>query len=233
MQQAKLEVQQRDTFGKQHARALRREGIVPAVLYGRAQDTLTIQLNARTFRQFLRTYGENVIINMDIGEGDTETVIIKEIQRHPVQKHTLVHADFIRISLDEPVTSGVPVILEGSPLGVQEGGVLEFPLRQITVHCLPMRIPSDISVDVGELDIGDAIHVSDLSLDEEIEIIDDPQRIIATVSQPRVQLEEETPEAEEGEEGEVEGEEGEEAAEQPSEPEVISRRRSDDDEDDE
>ena len=232
MQQAKLEVQQRDTFGKQQARALRREGVLPAVLYGRAQDTLTIQLNARTFRQFLRTYGENVIINMDIGGGNTETVIIKEIQRHPVEKHTLVHADFIRISLDEPVTSGVPVVLEGTPVGIQEGGVLEFPLRQITVHCLPMQIPTDISVDVGELDIGDAIHVSDLSLDEEVEILDDPQRIIATVSQPRVVLEEETPEAEEGEEGEgVEGEEGEAAAEQPSEPEIISRRRSDDDDD--
>ena len=85
---------------------------------------------------------------------------------------------------------------------------------------------------MGELDIGDSIYVSDLSLDEDVEILDEPQRIIATVSQPRVQLEEETPELEEGEEGEgEEGEEGEEAAEQPSEPEIISRRRRDDDED--
>ena len=228
MLQAKLEVQQRDTFGKQSARDLRRRGEIPAVLYGRAQDTVSIQLNARAFNQFLRTYGENVVINMAIGEGDTETVVIKEIQRHPVQKQTLIHADFIRISLDEPVTSAVPVILEGNPPGVQEGGVLEFPLRHVSLHCLPMRTPTDISVDVGELDIGDSIYISDLSLDEDIEILDDPQRIIATVSQPRVQLEE-TPEVEEGEEGEGEGEgEGEEAAEQPSEPEVISRRRRDD-----
>ena len=233
MLQAKLEVQQRDTFGKQSARDLRRKGGVPAVLYGRAQDTVSIQLNARTFNQFLRTYGENVIINMVIGEADSETVVIKEIQRHPVEKHTLVHADFIRISLDEPVTSAVPVVLEGNPPGVQEGGVLEFPLRHVSVHCLPMRTPTDISVNVGELAIGDSIYVSDLSLDEDIEILDELQRIIATVSQPRVQLEEETPEVEEGEEGEEgEGEgEGEEAAEQPSEPEIISRRRRDDDED--
>ena len=232
MQQAKLEVQQRNTFGKQSARDLRRNGEVPAVLYGRAQDTVPIQLDARTFRQFLRTYGENVIINMAIGESDTETVIIKEIQRHPVEKQKLIHADFIRISLDEPVTSAVPVVLEGNPPGVQEGGVLEIPLRQVTLHCLPIQMPTDIVVDVGELDIGDSIYVSDLSLDEDIEILDDLQRIIATVSQPRVQLEEETPEVEEGEEGEGEGEgEGEEAAEQPSEPEVISRRRRDDDED--
>ena len=229
MLQAKLEVQQRDTFGKQSARDLRRKGEIPAVLYGRAQDTVSIQLNARAFNQFLRTYGENVVINMAIGEGNTETVVIKEIQRHPVEKQTLIHADFIRISLDEPVTSAVPVVLEGNPPGVQKGGVLEFPLRHVSLHCLPMRTPTDISVDVGELDIGDSIYVSDLSLAEDIEILDEPQRIIATVSQPRVQLEEETPELEEGEEGE--GEEGEEAAEQPSEPEIISRRRRDDDED--
>ena len=222
MQQAKLEAQQRDTFGKQSARDLRKEGGVPAVLYGRAQDTLAIQLDARTFRQFLRTYGENVIINMEVSSENTETVIIKEIQRHPVDKQRLLHADFIRISLDEPVTSTVPIVLVGSPSGVQEGGVLEHSLRQVTLHCLPMQMPTDISIDVSHLEIGDAIHVRELTLDEEIDLLDEPERIIATVSQPRVQLDELT-EAEDGE-----GEE-EESAEEPTEPEVISRRRDDDD----
>ena len=226
MLQAKLEAQQRNTFGKQSARELRKEGGVPAVLYGRAQGTLAIQLNARIFKQFLRTYGENVIINMEVGNGDTETVIIKEIQRHPVEKHTLIHADFIRISLEEPVTSAVPVVLEGSPVGVQEGGVLDFPLRQVMLHCLPMRMPTDIPVDVSHLDIGDAVHVSDLSLDDDVEILEDLERTIAMVSQPRVQLEEETTEAEDGE-GEIEAD----AEEQPTEPEIISRRRGDDDDD--
>ena len=225
MQQAKLEVQQRDTFGKQRARDLRKEGGVPAVLYGRAQDTVAIQLDARTFRQFLRTYGENVIINMEVSAGNTETVIIKEIQRHPVDKQKLIHADFIRISLDEPVTSAVPVVLVGNPPGVQEGGVLEFPLRQVTLHCLPRQMPNDITIDVSHLDIGDAVHVSELTLDEEIDILDEPQRIIATVSQPRVQLDDEPTEAEDGE-----GEEEEATEEQPTEPEIISRRRDDDDE---
>lgn len=220
MQQAKLEVQPRDAFGKQRARALRREGAVPAVLYGRSQDTLAIQLNARIFKQFLRTHGENVIINMEIGGGDTEIVIIKEIQRDPVEKHQLVHADFIRISLDEPVTSPVPVVLVGTPLGVEEGGVLESPLRQVTLHCLPMQLPTEISVNVSELDIGDVIHVGDLDLDPEIEVLDESERIIAMVSQPRIQLEEEA------EDGEEEG--GEVAEEQPLEPEVISRRQDDD-----
>jgi len=228
MQQATLEVQQRDAFGKQHARALRRNGIVPAILYGRAQDTLTIQFDARTFKQFLRTHGENVIINMQVGDGNTETAIIKEIQRDPVEKQILIHADFIRISLDEPVTSTVPIILEGNPPGVQEGGILESPLRQVTLRCLPLQLPSDISVDVSGLAIGDAVHVSDLNLGDDIEILDELERVIALVSQPRMEIEEPA----EDEEGEGEGEEaaeGEEAsAEQPVEPEIISRRRSDD-----
>ena len=217
MQQAKLKVQPRDAFGKQRARALRREGEVPAVVYGRAQDTLAIQLNTRTFSQFLRTYSENVVINMEVSNGNTETVIIKEIQRHPVEKRQLLHADFIRISLDEPVTSPVPMVLVGSPIGIEEEGVLEFALRQVTLRCLPMQLPTEIAVDVGELEIGDAIHVSDLSFGDEIEVLDEPERIIAMVSQPRVQLEEE---AEDGED--------EEATEEPLEPEVISRRHDDD-----
>lgn len=223
MQQAKLEAQSRDAFGKQRARALRREGEVPAVLYGRSQDTLSIQLNARIFKQFLRTYGENVIINMEIGGGNTETVIIKEIQRDPVEKRHLLHADFIRISLDEPVTSSVPVVLVGNPQGVEEGGVLESPLRQVTLHCLPMQLPTEITVEVSQLEIGDAIHVGDLDFDEEIEVIDESERIVAMVSQPRIQLELET----QLEDGEVEDGD-EEATEAPTEPEVISRRQSDD-----
>ncbi|MDE0686852.1 MAG: 50S ribosomal protein L25 [Candidatus Poribacteria bacterium] len=224
MQQAKLEAQQRNTFGKQSARDLRKEGGVPAVLYGRAQDTLAIQVNARTFKQFLRTYGENVIINMEVEAGNPETVIIKEIQRHPVDKQTLLHADFIRISLDEPVTSAVPVILVGNPPGVQQGGVLESPLREVSLHCLPMQMPNNITIDVGHLEIGDSVHVSDLTLDEEIDILDEPERILAMVSQPRIHLEDELAEGEEGEGAE------EDAAEEPTEPEVISRRRDDDDE---
>ena len=223
MQQAKLEVQQRDTFGKQSTRELRKAGGVPAVLYGRAQDTVALQLDARTFKQFLRTYGENVIINMDVSADNTETVIIKEIQRHPVDKQTLLHADFIRISLDEPVTAPVSVVLVGIPAGVDQGGVLESPLRQVTLRCLPMQLPTDISIDVSHLEVGDSVQVSDLNLDEEVEILDELERTIAIVTQPRVQLEEEIVEGEEGEELAEEGDE------EPTEPEVISRRRDDDD----
>ena len=234
MQQAKLDVQQRSSFGKKNARVIRQSGDVPAVLYGRKQDTVALQINERALKQFLRTYGENVIVNMEITEGNSEPAIIKEIQRHPVEKRVLLHADFIRISLDEPVTSTVPIVLVGTPAGAQEGGVIEFPLRALTLNCLPALMPNEISVDVTNLDIGDIIYVQDIELDDEVEVLDDLQRMIVSVSHPRVQVEEvvEDEEGEEGEGEEGEGEEGEgDDAEERTEPELISRRRRSDDED--
>jgi large subunit ribosomal protein L25 len=231
MQQAKLDVQQRSSFGKKNARAIRRAGDVPAVLYGRKQDAVALQINERVFKQFLRTYGENVIINMEITEGNSEPAIIKEIQRDPVEKRVLLHADFIRISLDEPVTSAVPIILVGTPAGIQEGGVIEFSLRALTLNCLPELMPNEIAVDVTNLEIGDIIYVQAVEVADEVEILDEPQRMIVSVSQPRVQVEEvvEPEEGEEGEEGEdVEGAAEDGAAEERTEPEVISRRRGND-----
>lgn len=233
MQQAKLDVQQRDTFGKQNAKAIRRAGDVPGVLYGRKQESIAIKINERAFKHFLRTYGENVIINMEITEGNPEPVIIKDIQRHPVEKQVLLHADFIRISLDEPVTSTVPIILEGTPVGIQEGGVVEFPLRNLTLNCLPSIMPNDITVDISQMVIGDIVYVQDIELDDEIEVLDELQRVIVSVSQPRVIVEEvvEEEEGEEGEEGEEEGAPAEDAEEERTEPELIRRRRDDEDED--
>lgn len=231
MQQAKLDVQQRSSFGKKNARAIRRAGDVPAVLYGRNQDAVALQINVRAFKQFLRTYGENVIVNMEVTEGNPEPAIIKEIQRDPVEKRVLLHADFIRISLDEPVTSTVPIILVGTPAGIQEGGVTEFPLRALTLNCLPALMPNEITIDVTSLEIGDIIYVQDIEIADEIEVLDDLQRMIVSVSQPRVQIEEveEPEEGEEGEEGEAaEGDTEDGDAEERTEPEVISRRRGND-----
>lgn len=236
MQQAKLDVQQRSSFGKKSARAIRSAGDVPAVLYGRKQDAVALQINERAFKQFLRTYGENVIINMEITEGNPEPAIIKEIQRDPVEKRVLLHADFFRISLDEPVTSTVPIVLVGTPAGAQEGGVIEFPLRALTLNCLPALMPNDITVDVTNLDIGDIVYVQDVELADEIEVLDDLQRMIVSVSEPRVHVEEveEPEEGEEGEEGAAEdgdaedGDAEDDAAEERTEPEVISRRRRND-----
>ena len=215
MRQIELVAQKRNAFGKGATRNLRRSGVVPGVLYGRNQDTISVQINEHTFRRFLRTNGENMLIDLNIDEHGTETVLIKELQRHPV-KRSLIHADFIRISLDEPVTTQVPIRLVGSAIGVQEGGVLTFLLRQLSVSCLPLLIPEEIQVDISEMDIGDAIRIEDLTLDEGVENLEDPQAQIVSVVPPIVEVEpvEEDEEIEEGEEGELVTEETSESEEE-------------------
>ena len=215
MRQVELMAQKRNAFGKGAARNLRRAGIIPGVLYGRDQDTMSVQINEQTFKKFLRANGENMLIDLNIDEYGTEPVLIKELQRHPV-KRSLVHADFIRISLDELVIAPVPITLVGSPPGVQEGGVMTFLLRQISVSCLPLLIPEEIQVDISEMNIGDTIRVADLDLGEEIENLEDPQSQIVSVVPPIVEAEpvEDVEEGEEGEEGELVVEEASESEEE-------------------
>ena len=223
MQQARLEAAKRDSFGKGSARVLRRSGAIPAILYGRHQDVVPLQIDEHVFRTFLRTNSENVLIDLDIANHGTETAMIRDIQQDPVVKRTILHADFIRVALDEPVTTTVSIVLVGTPLGVRESdGVLEFPLRDLTVHCLPTLLPDDIQVDVNELEVNDIVHVGDLSVAEGIEVLDDPQTMVAAVSPPKVEEESEEIEGEEG----LLGEEGEEPERE--QPELITRKRSDD-----
>jgi large subunit ribosomal protein L25 len=220
MQQVRLEVEKRNTFGKGNARALRRGGAIPAVLYGRHDDVIPLRIDEHVFRTFLRKNSENVLIDLDIKGHGTETAMIREIQQHPVIKRTLLHADFVRVSLDEPVTAAIPIILIGTPIGVRESdGVLEFPLRDLTVHCLPGLLPDEIQVDVNELDVNEIIHVGDLAVAEGIQVLDDSQTMIVAVSPPKV---------EEVEAEEIEGEEVLEPEQE--EPELITRKRSDDEE---
>ena len=222
MQQVRLEAQKREASGKGAARGMRRAGNLPGVLYGRKNEVIPIQINARGFRDFLQNYGENAFINLEIADHGTENVMVKEIQRDPVSNQ-LLHTDLLRISMDEPITSAVPITLIGAAPGIQEGGILEFPHRQLTLYCLPTLLPDEIEVDINELEIDDRLSVEDISLPEGIEIIDDPNTRIVAVVPPRI---EEEPEVEDEEGMELEAE-----ADADAEPEVISRRSDDDEED--
>ncbi len=224
MQQVRLEAQKREASGKGAARGMRRAGNLPGVLYGRKNEVIPIQIDARGFQDFLHNYGENTFINLEIADHGTENVMVKEIQRDPVSNQ-LLHTDLLRISMDEPITSPVPITLVGSAPGIREGGILEFPHRQLTLHCLPTLLPEEIEVDINELEIDDRVSVEDISLPEGIEVLDDLNTRIVAVVPPRIEEEPEV-EAEEGIEVETEGDED-------AEPEVISRRSADDEEDEE
>jgi large subunit ribosomal protein L25 len=224
MQQVRLEAQKREASGKGAARGIRRAGHLPGVLYGRKNEAISIQIEERGFRNFLQNYGENAFINLEIADHGTENVMVKDIQRDPVSNQ-LLHTDLLRIAMDEPITSAVTLTLVGSAPGIQEGGIIEFPHRQLAVYCLPTLLPEELEVDISELEIDDRLSVEDLSLPEGVEILDDPNTRIVAVVPPRIEEEPEE-EVEEGLEVEVE-------ADEDAEPEVISRRSADDEEDEE
>ncbi len=217
MRLARLEAQKRSIFGKSAGRGLRRSGTIPAILYGRHEDVIPLQLDLRSFQRFLQSNGENVLIDLDIANHGHETIMIKEVQRDPVEQR-LLHTDFIRISLEEPVTSAVPIVLVGSARGLEEGGIVELAHRQLHIRCLPTILPDTIEVDISELDLEDFIRIEDLSLDDGVEMLDAPQTIVVLVNRPRVETE-----AELGED--VAGDVDETAVD---EPELISRKRGED-----
>ncbi len=210
MQQVRLSARARADVGKGAARASRRAGNIPAILYGHGREPLPIQLDSHTFRRLVATEAiENALISLDI-DGEQDTVMVKEIQRDPVSREIL-HTDLLRISLTETVTTRVPVNLEGVPLGVrEEGGILEFAHRDLSLRCLPMEIPQQIEISVAGLAVGDSIQVGDIQLPETFVSVDDSSVMILSVRPPLLR-EVQTVEAEE----EIEG----------GEPEVITRRR--------
>lgn len=207
-----LKARPRVDTGKSAARQLRREGRLPAVIYGKEMDPQGLSLDLQeTEYLFHRISVENTILDLEI-EGEKEPVqtLIREIQSYP-DKPGLLHVDFLRIQKGVAVELEIPVSLDGVPVGVREsGGVLEQVINELRVKCIPSKIPEVVSLDVTGLGIGDSIHVYDIDLGEGVDILVDPERTVCSVQIPKVVVvEEEVPE-EELEEFEVEAEAAEE-----------------------
>jgi large subunit ribosomal protein L25 len=213
---AKLKVSPRDVFGSRASRRLRREGLVPGVVYGRGGDARPFQVPQRELRALL--IEGHTLLDLELDGSKAVPVVIKEQQHHPVRGDVL-HLDCLEVRLDEEIQSEVPIELEGSDQapGVQEGGVLEHVTREVTVEALPTEIPERITVDVSEMTIGDTVSLATVTPPPGTKfMVDEPEEItIATLSPPRV---EEEPEPEVEEEAELVGE-GEEVPEGEEPPE--------------
>jgi large subunit ribosomal protein L25 len=234
---ATLKAQGRSDFGSRTSRRLRRQGLVPGVVYGRGDEARAFQVNERDVRNVLVHGG--ALIDLDLEGDGTVPVVIKEQQRDPV-RGSLIHLDLHEVKLDEKINAEVAIELLGTEdaPGVKEGGVLEHVTHEITISALPTDIPDSIAADVSGMEIGDTLQLSALAAPEGTEFalgedVDPDEVTIATLNPPRVE-EEPEPELEEeaelvGEEGEVpegeepaeEGEEGE--APESQEPEVIGK----------
>jgi large subunit ribosomal protein L25 len=216
MKEIVIKAKARVKLGKEHAKKLRREGIIPAVVYGAQTTPLPLEVEAKGFYALLRSgLGENIIVTLDIDDsknGDKK-VLIRELQRDPVWG-TILHIDFQQISLTQKLTINIPIHLVGTSIGVQQdGGILQHVLRELEVECLPTDIPEKVEVDVAGLKIGDSIHVGDIKL-EHVEILTDPQGSIVSVVPPTVFKEPEVAPAATAEEPEVITEKKEEEEEE-------------------
>jgi large subunit ribosomal protein L25 len=186
MANATLTAQPRQTRGKGGSRKLRASGRIPAVVYGHGEDTRELSLDARELeRLFAQIHKESTVIDLRI-EGESEVkALIREVQAHPV-KGAILHVDFYQIHAGERITVEVPVVLEGTPAGVRAGGILQHTMNSLEIKVLADQIPDAIRVDVSNLDIGDSIHVADLTLPEGVEAQVDADRSVCSVIPPAV-----------------------------------------------
>jgi large subunit ribosomal protein L25 len=210
----KLNASIRTSSGKGVARTLRREGKLPAVLYGSDIESVSLAVDTHDIELLLNkiSYSQALInLKVDNGQSFEKMVMIKEIQADPITQNYL-HLDFYEVRMDQKITTTVPVEITGVSKGVDAGGTLQIIRRELDVVCLPSQIPDSIVIDISELDMGDSIHVEDIRPEGDLEIPFDVNFTVVTVVSPKAVSGEAAEEA--GEEAEVSGEASTEAGEE-------------------
>jgi large subunit ribosomal protein L25 len=211
-----LQAKQREPSGSRSARRLRRTGAVPGVVYGGGEDPVAFAVNARELRHALADAHALLDFQLDGGKGTP--VVLKELTRHPVSGEA-VHIDLLRVRLDQAIQAPVLLELTGveEAVGVREGGILEQPLREVVVEALPAEIPDSIQYDVSQMNVNDTVTLEVVKAPAGVTFVTDPDTVLATITPPRLQAEEETAietetelvgEGQAGQEGEGGGGEG-------------------------
>jgi large subunit ribosomal protein L25 len=182
MASATLEATTRDSRGKNEARRLRVAGKIPAVLYGGAGGAVPLSVDPKALSKILHSgSGVNSIISLDVqGQGVTQ-VLVKEFLLEPI-KHTMLHADFYRLQMDKAITVTVTISLKGESKGVKlQGGIVDFPNREVEVECLPGDIPEHLTIDVSDLMIGQGVRLKELAEGAKLTPVSDPDTLIVHV----------------------------------------------------
>jgi len=192
MARLQLASKSRADFSKSITKKIRREGEIPATVYGHGMDSQAIQVNAVELAELLKTPGGRhslIDLKVDGKAQKAHPVFIQELQRELVSK-VVIHVDFLRVSMDAPVTAQVPLVLLGEAPGAKLGGILELVTSELEVKALPDHIPTHLDVEIGHLELGQSVHCSDLVFPEGIEILSPAaDAIIVTVRVPSVHAE--------------------------------------------
>ena len=221
-ERVKITVNKREKLGSPESRRLRKQGLIPGVLYGR-EAPVAIAVPERDLRHALTgAGGTHAVLDVVVDGGKSHASVLKEFQLDRL-RGTITHVDLQEVRLDQPIQTAVSVTLTGEAAGTKEGGVLTQVTNEVTIEALPLEIPEHLEFDVSALRIGDSARLSDLTPPEGVTLLDDPDTVIASVAQPtRVEEPEEV--LEEGEapatEGLSEGEKPEQASEAPGEPDA-------------
>ncbi len=182
MTQEIIQVALRESIGKSASKGLRKQGMIPAVIYGLNEPPVAIAISPKTVARIIASEtGMNSLIHLQReGTEIKRHVIIKDVQRDPVTRR-LVHVDLMRVDPDHKVRVKVRIVLKGTPVGVKEGGLLDFTHREIEVECLPSFIPAHIDVNVDHLKVGDALRLDQLNLDSHLTVHGDAHNVICCV----------------------------------------------------
>lgn len=185
-----LNASPRKRSGSAEVRRLRKEGLIPAVLYGRGSENQNLKVDGKTFSKMMEgSASDNVLVNLNIEGGpDKQLALVQEIQ-HDHLKGGLLHVDFHAVAMNEEIHAQVPVEPEGDAEGVRKGGLLDLMLHTVEVRCLPKDLPAAIKVDVTNLDLGQAIHVGDLPLPAGVSAVLDSDVVVILCEEPKVSAE--------------------------------------------
>lgn len=191
MSEVSLRAQAGRTPGSRESRRIRRQGLVPAVVYGHDVDPVPVSVDAHDLHLALHTEaGSNAIISLDIEGGDTLTTMARVIERHPFRSEYR-HVDFVTVDLTKKTIAEVNLHFEGTPVGVREGGVFSPRRTTVQVEALPTEIPSFIELEVSEVEMGDSLRVEDLPEIEGVVYMEDLEAVVMSVTAPAAEIEEE------------------------------------------
>jgi large subunit ribosomal protein L25 len=190
MAEVTLEVTRRELTGKEVAKKLRRDGKVPAVVYGGHKDPVAITVDRKSVSELIKKseHGMRSVFLLKMADSDQQRhAMIKALTINPISRK-MTHIDFVRVVMDEMVKVTIPVHIVGTAIGVKEGGLLDFQVRDLHVQCLPNAIPDTIDVDVTALAHHEYIRVKDLQLPEGVEVLDDPERVVVGVTHAKAEV---------------------------------------------
>lgn len=216
MEELVIEVERRSSTGKSASRKLRREGLIPAVVYGGGKESVPVVVDRRAVTELFRQKGgrHSVFLLKMKGTKQERNALLIDAQIDPLTGH-YVHLDFIRVLKGQQVKVDVPILLDGEAPGVKQGGLLDFVQRVLHVECEAAKIPQSVVVDISPLEIGDHVTVGSLELPEGVKVLDDPSVVLVTIEAHGMK----------GVEEEEEEAEAAETAEEGAEPEVIRKGR--------